>query len=570
MKFANIFSQAKSIFEIIPKQIICAPVFWWLFPISIVLPILFGQIDSSNFKNIALWLLIGTLAHLSMYPFVIYGKSGRSINEQFYLLIVMGGVRGLVISLIPPILEMRDELSLISRVSASVISVFYWNIFGSIVFQYGSVFRNKVKELLNEILEKQIIGIPTAARSSSHELTRIIGHLQERISETVGTSPSKAEILAASKEIDNLIIQHIKPLSKSQWRDGQLTWLRAGLFSVIGNTLKSTKIPVVGVVLISMPFALVTQTGRIGFFGSLIVQSIWISITFLLNWLIFRSNSLEKTYRNNLQFLSGLVFIAYPITFILQSNIDIANPIYLETKIQGYLVSTIVEILLFLIGALLISVRNEQEFAFEFLKGVISRGELENLITKTRSGNSDAQFAQYLHAEVQSQLLACKLLLLKAAESNFELFPPEITQQIMERMEKISQPFDRPVARITSKRVRELSQSWVGLASITSDLPSELDILHPYSDVVSQLIEEAVVNSIRHGGANEIKISAEFSGTDLKIRVSNDGILGTASGSRGLGSILFDTFSKEWSLTSEDGQTVLLFVIDTTQKEGIL
>ena len=110
----------------------------------------------------------------------------------------------------------------------------------------------------------------------------------------------------------------------------------------------------------------------------------------------------------------------------------------------------------------------------------------------------------------------------------------------------------------------------MGLAGITSDLPAELDVLHPYSDIVSQLIEEAVVNSIRHGGAKEIKISAEFSGLDLKVRVSNDGVLGTASGSRGLGSILFDTFSKEWSLTNEGGQTVLLFVIDTTQKEGVL
>ena len=137
-------------------------------------------------------------------------------------------------------------------------------------------------------------------------------------------------------------------------------------------------------------------------------------------------------------------------------------------------------------------------------------------------------------------------------------------------MEKISQPFDRPVARITSKRVDELANSWVGLASITSDLPAELDTLHPYSDIVSQLIEEAVVNSIRHGGAKEIRISAKFSGLDLKVRVSNDGVLGTASGSRGLGSILFDTFSKEWSLTNEGGQTVLLFVIDTTQKEGVL
>ena len=120
------------------------------------------------------------------------------------------------------------------------------------------------------------------------------------------------------KDIDNLITQHIKPLSKSQWRDGQLIWLRAGLLSVITNSLKSTKIPVIGVVLIALPFSLVSQTGRIGFIGTLIVQSIWTSTTFLLSWLIYRDNSLDKTFKNNLRFLLSVVFISYPTTFVLR------------------------------------------------------------------------------------------------------------------------------------------------------------------------------------------------------------------------------------------------------------
>jgi hypothetical protein len=67
-----------------------------------------------------------------------------------------------------------------------------------------------------------------------------------------------------------------------------------------------------------------------------------------------------------------------------------------------------------------------------------------------------------------------------------------------------------------------------------------------------------------------LNLLREVSGLDLKDRVSNDGVFGTASGSRGLGSTLFDTFSKEWSLTNEGGQIVLLLVIDTTKKEGVL
>lgn len=570
MRIKLIKDESRKLLSFLPKKLITTSVFWWLLPISIVLPILFGQFNISNPKEISLWLLIGTLAHFAMFPFVIYGKNEKSKSDQIILIFMMGVVRGSLISLLPPIFGFGDQISLLSRVTNSAVAVFYWNIIGSVVVEYGASFREKIKEVLNEILEKQIVGVPSIAKASSNDLTKVIGYLQEKIVKTVGASPTKEQLVAASNEIDSLIAEHIKPLSKSRWRDGQLTWFRAGFFHVVRSSLETTKIPVLAVVLFALPFALVTQTGRIGIAGTLIVQSIWILITLSLKKFIYRNFSDGNCLKQNLTFLIAVIFISYPVTFIIQSNLSIASPSSLQTKVQGYVVSMIVELFLFLFSTILIALRNDQEFAFEFLKGVINRGQLESLLTKTRSGNSDAQFAQYLHAEVQSQLLACKLLLLKAAESNFELFPPEITQQIIERMEKISEPYEAPAARIPAERIQELSVSWVGLANIDYDLPKELNELKHYSDVVSQLIEEAVVNSIRHGKANEISISAQFINQDLMVKIKDNGQLGGDGSSHGLGSILFDTFTKNWSLNRENDQTVLLFTIDTTEKGSLL
>jgi len=570
MKIELLKSNVSSFASLLPKQLITTSVFWWFLPISIILPISFGQINVTSFRNISLWLLIGTTAHFAMFPFMIYGRAGKNLVEQIILILMMGVVRGSLISLLPPIFRLTDELSLVTRITNSTVSVFYWNLVGSILIQYGSAFRNQVKEILNEILEKQIVGLPAAAKSSSNELTKIIGYLQEKIIKTVGASPSKEEILMASREIDTLIADHIKPLSKSRWRDGQLTWVRAGFIALIKSALDSTKIPVLGVIITALPFAIITQISRVGVIGTILVQSFWVLITLTINWLVFQSKPSGKYFKYNLRFLLGVIFISYPTTFIFQSNISIANPDSLQTKFQGYFVSMVVEISLFLLGAILITLHKEQEFAFEFLKGVINRGQLESLLTKTRTGNSDAQFAQYLHAEVQSQLLACKLLLLKAAESNFELFPPEITQQIIERMEKISAPYEAPATRIPSQRIKELSISWSGLAKINYDLPSELEVLNQYSDVTSQLIEEAVVNSIRHGKASEIWISARLHNQNLEVKIIDNGQLGSAKSSRGLGSILFDTFTKSWSLDHKNEQTVLIFSIDTTLKGSLL
>ena len=560
---------AAELLKIQPKQLLTSSVFWWFLPISVLLPIFFGQYNVDSSRDISTWLLIGIIAHFAMFPFVIYGKSGKTLVEQVILVFMMGIVRGILISILPPIFGMQDEQSFLARVTNSAAAVFYWNLIGSIILEHGSKFRSRVKEILNEILEKQLLGVPSAAKESSHELTRIIGTLQEKIIAMVGSSPRREDIVKASDDIDALINQHIRPLSKSRWRDGQLTWVRAGIFSVIRSCLESNRIPVVTVIIFSIPFSIITQTNRIGLLGTLIVQSFWVFLTLIINWLVYRKNPTSKLTRHNFTFLAGVVLIAYPVTYVFQSKVPAASTESLESIVQGYIVSAITQVSLYIIATFVVSLREGQDFAFDFLKEVINRGELANLVDRTRSDNSDSQFAQYLHAEVQSQLIACKLLLLKAAESNFELFPPEITQQILERMEKISHPYEPVMIKSPAAQISELSTAWAGMANISYQLPAELENMKGYSQIVSQLITEGVVNSIRHGGAKEISISATFSGEDLQVKIVDNGRLESDTNSQGLGSILFNTFAKSWSLSREDNQTVLLFVIDTNQK-GVL
>ena len=558
---------ASDLLKIQPKQLLTSAVFWWVLPISALLPIFFGQYNIDSLRDISTWLFIGVAAHFAMLPFVIYGKNGKTITEQIVLIFMMGIVRGILISILPPIFGLRDEQSFSARVANSAVAVFYWNVIGSVILEYGFKFRRRVKELLSEILEKQLLGMPLVAKESSNELTRIIGVLQEKIVTIVGSSPSREEIIKASSDIDALINQHIKPLSKLRWRDGQLTWVPSGVFSVIRTCLESNRIPVVAVILFSIPFSIVAQTSRIGLLGTLLVQSFWLIVTLGINWLVYQKNHTSSLTIRNLTFLAGVIFISYPATYLFQSKIPLATPDSLESIVQGYIVSMITQVSLYIIATFVISLREVQDFAFAFLKETIRRGDLAKLVDRTRSNSLDAQFAQYLHAEVQSQLIACKLLLLKAAESNFELFPPEVTQQIVERMEKISLPYEPAKIKSPAAQVRELSTSWVGMAKISYELPDEFEDINGYSQILSQLITEGVVNSIRHGGANEISISATFGGNEIQVKIVDNGHLESGANSQGLGSILFSTFAKSWNLSRKDNQTVLLFIVDTNQRE---
>ena len=449
-------TQARVVLKLLPKKILNLTVYKWTLPLSLILAVTSTARDISSVKELFAWLCIGALGHLAMLPFVLYGRN-KDLGEQILLLLLMGFVRGAVIGIFAPIFNVEDSLTVLVRAANSLLAVFYWFQAGAIIVEYGSEFRNKLRQLLNEVLEKNIVNFSSQAKESNNKIVEVIGFLQEKIVKITGSSPSKDELLGASEEIDRLITDHIKPLSHSRWRDGELIWVRSGFFAVLRRTLSQNPIPVVAVILLTWPFTLVAQISRIGVLQTILVQSTWTTLAFLLVRIVFYKITPEQIFRKNMTFLIALPLV-YLITFIVQYNFPISSNQSFADMFSGYWISGLSQIAFYLVGSLLLALRNDQDFVFQFIGDAIKAGELESLLEKTKSGNLDSNYAQYLHAEVQSQLLACKLLLLKAAESDFSLFPPEITKQIVDRMERLKQPYEKQPARIPSQRLAELQK----------------------------------------------------------------------------------------------------------------
>jgi hypothetical protein len=567
MKDKTTAQEIREVVRLLPTRLVHTRVFLWTYPISLFLSVAVTPTKIDGTKEFLLWLLIGFLAHSAMYPFVYYGAAGKKLSEEILLVLLMGIARGSVTGLVAPLFGLRDPLPVPIRAANSAIATFYWMVAGAIVVQYGFAFREKVKSYLTEILEKGIVDLPQLAKSSANELVAIIGVLQEKIVTTVGNNPTRTEIKEASDDIDTLINDHIRPLSQAQWRDGNLLRIKPGLWPVLRRTLTNQKIPTIPVMVLTFPFAFILQTTRIGFWATVIAQVTWVSLVVAMDrGLLPRMSTIDGYWKRNLLFIGSLIAVIYPITFAVQIATPIAIPSSLTAMIEGYFLSALTQITLFIIGAMLFGIQNDQDFAFEFLSDFIKKGELEDLLKQTQSGGIDSHFAQYIHAEVQSQLLACKLLLLKAAESDFQLFPPEITAQIVERMEKIKQPYQRPVAKVTSKRLPEIAQAWRGLAEIEYELIPEFSDFHSQSEITSQLIEEAVVNAIRHGKASKISIKATTFDSSISVSVRDNGSLAKANGGSGLGTVLLNTFADSWILERDGDQSLLTFVISSGKR----
>jgi signal transduction histidine kinase len=191
----------------------------------------------------------------------------------------------------------------------------------------------------------------------------------------------------------------------------------------------------------------------------------------------------------------------------------------------------------------------------ELLEDIVSEQALNKMIKGGVAASAESEYAQYLHAEVQSQLMACKLLLLKAAESDFTLMSPEVTQKVLDRLALLNEPYEQRPDRIPSVRLQEFQKTWEGLAKIYFNLPPELSQVSRNGEIIAQLIEELIVNAIRHGKAKNITVTATIVDGYCIISVLDDGRIKSTK-KPGLGSTLFEVFAPDWKLVSTSQGTL--------------
>jgi anti-sigma regulatory factor (Ser/Thr protein kinase) len=99
---------------------------------------------------------------------------------------------------------------------------------------------------------------------------------------------------------------------------------------------------------------------------------------------------------------------------------------------------------------------------------------------------------------------------------------------------------------------------------IESVISPEIDKSGEAGTYAAQIIEESVVNAVRHGQATQIRVALEVLADQITISISNNGSLIESNSETGLGSLLFNTFTSEWSIGVEDSKVKSRFKIPIT------
>ena len=555
-----IAAESRAVLALLPQTIISVHTFFWTLPFSVVIATTLIPLELNGTKELLSWFCITVLGHISMFPFVIYSKNKTGFKKQIPLLLLMGIVRGGVIGLLAPLFGVIDPLEIPLRVINSMVSVFYWFLIAAVFYEFLYSLRQELAKKIKEATLRQVLIEDSSYDVNSHVLISRISQLQQKILSTLNGVPSRENFEARAKDIDGLVRKYIRPLSKSQWQDGQLVWAKAGFIRMIWQTLSIAPLHVWAVLFLTLPFSFIGQYNRYGLLNTLITQVTWLCAAWLVQTIAKKLHPAKdgNYLKQNLTILLLVTVLIAPALYWIH-EVWSENFFSVQNQITAHFFSAFTVLLLLLTSSVVIALQEEKAYALKILGNVVNEKEFAQIISSTSRANRDSKYGQYLHAEVQSQLLACKLLLLKAAESNFTLFSPEVTNQINQRLEQIQQPYERPADRIPSTRASELAKSWAGLAEITFELSPEMSESNSKSDLISQLIEESVVNSIRHGNAKKVHIKNFSTAGQVDFIITDDGYFKEGQSKSGLGTILFNTFTETWSINREGEKTILKF-----------
>ncbi len=555
--------KTENLLNLLPKKLITKEVYLATLPVTVFVTLFIIPLEINRPIEYVYWLVVGLSGHLAMLPFVIYGRDRQLLKEQVPLVLAMGFVHGLVIWLVQPLFGFEDQYTILVRAANSALFVFYMFQLLAIIYEFNYGLQRKVSRILEQMaLKKQQLDLRDPI-VHDNELVQLVAKLQDKITLEISEKPISSGVNESAKSIDNLVREHIRPLSKSKWKDGEVKWVKLGVFHVLRRTMTLSPIPIFEIYLLTLPLALVNQISRYNFSTLVITQSIWLVVLlFLVKFIKFLFPSFEDNFfRQNVALVFSASLIVAPMIYFTNGLIP-ADLINSQNTIFSHIYASLMIAVILCASTLLVSLNIDQEKALSFLENQLDRNELTSHLESRVQSIRDSDYSKYLHNEVQSQLLACKLLLLKSAESDSQMFPPVVLTQIISRLEKIKQVPLREIGLTPSERMKELVHSWRGIAEIQLELPERFDEIASDSVEICQLMEEAVINSIRHGQAKMVEISVSFLDDQIIGVIFDDGIFVETKNGGGLGTILFDTFTKHWEIKSEGDGTTLRFSLE--------
>ena len=498
------------------------------------------------------WLYVGLIAQslmgIGIFGFnYVYRKAFKNKRgaKTFIIsaLFLSGAFRGFCIGKASTFFDIKDPINIAIRSVNSGLTTLIWLGLIGLLIEAQSSYIREYQDLYQRFLMLKSGRLPDGRELNTGRLSEIA----EQVS--VMTSPVRQklalmkdgeftddQIKDAVDELQKVIKEQIRPLSHRLWFDRTSHLLRFRFANLFFDSLKSKDTPIIffgSVIAFSIFFGV---TVSMGYKSGIIIGGIFgISIVLLL----FAERALVEKFNIKLIVFHPIVLIllpSVPIYFVQVYLGFIGSPRWGSYTLFGFIgVIPLFAILTSMLAQSLI----DKAKIIDILTAQLTSGYVEEHLLAIAKMTEDSEIASYLHSSLQSELTAIALKLDQASRSGNRDQVKSIIQYAQIVIERDLTVNFHAGEHSPLERINALLDAWRGIAEIKINLRGiELCETQVVTDI-SQIIEEAVSDSVRFGNANSITINGSASPEHYYFIVTDNGTSKNQGGS-GLGTILLD------------------------------
>ena len=169
----------------------------------------------------------------------------------------------------------------------------------------------------------------------------------------------------------------------------------------------------------------------------------------------------------------------------------------------------------------------------------------------------ERSLSRALHGDMQSAVTVAAIRLDRALADG--AVPPELMAEIREsitgQIDVLSAAGPQPAT--IDQLASRLTTTWSRVCNVSLDIDETARAALDNDDIlrstVTEIMTEAVSNSIRHGDAKHVQITLDVDTSDqVRLRVDDDGVGQVPTNGQGLGSTFLDECTSGWSSKSSD------------------
>jgi len=515
--------------------------FLYFFPIHFVIIIFLSTPIDKVFAELPKWLFVVVTSYLIMAMVFALVMQFNSISSngkrEFIALIAIGAIRGFAILDIGLLLDLPQVKPYLLRPLNSAVTV----PLSFLVLRHLIGSRKEFKELFQTLYVENIKVrldhfTSEKAKIKESEIDQIeakvlatLDPLRQEIESVSGIQLSSSDLKREMIIIQSFIEERLRPLSHDLWRRQKIEPPRLHYLQSLFRLFFGTKSQFGYAIVPSFVFSIVAGSTIESFafawrhaFIHLIVQVI---IFLAFEFIYERYESLRKYL--NLAAILMCLSIPFLFDLLLISNYRTA---------PSNLGAELVAIGWFLLLSLTFTVAKAQsDYQIELIS-ILQR----NLDRDSHlAGNSRIaeRYAKYLHGDIQSTLSAAQMQLKTASESDDLSLGQATIEKLASVLRRDHHDYVIGDAISPFAKFQQIIDAWEGIATISIDI-EEGDLSDTSLLKVSQVLEELVSNSIRHGKSTEIYMSIR-NVRDGKVNISySDNGVQISEGKAGLGTSL--------------------------------